>query len=158
MSNQPNDNDQPGTSEASSSTVDKPNLKRKKPQRDQDPDSDPDSDDDDTDGPVCCSTKNCLSKISKERRARLRSEYREQEEQSSDLGREYLRSRMRHSRVKNPQPTRRSATYQYLIPDSDDGSTGEMVVCQQAFCKVFGISERTVRNARDESCKYTIHV
>ena len=155
MSNQPNNDPQPGTSEASSSTVDKPNLKRKRSQKDQDPDSD----DDDTDGPVCCSMKNCLSKISKERSARLRREYREQEEQSSVLGRAYLRSRIRHSRVKNPQPTRRSATYQYLIPDSGDGSAGEpmVVVCQQAFCKVFGISERTVRNARDEHCKYCMN-
>ena len=151
MSNQPNNDPQPGTSEASSSTVGKSNLKRKRPQKDQDPDSA----DDDTDGTdtVCCTMRNCLSKISKETSARLRNEYREQEEQSSDLGRAYLRSRIRYSRVKNPQPTRRSATYQYLIPD--DGSAGKpMVVCQQAFCMVFRISERSLRNARDESCKY----
>ena len=191
MSNQPNSDSQSGTSEAFSSIVGKPNLMWKSPQKYKDPDPDGYN----TDDTVCCS-KDCLSKISKKRRDRIKSEYLEEQGSS----RAHLRSRYRPTRTgtyqysvpysdddclnkisekKRPRllseyhqeqkkrssdrgyrPTR-TGTYQYSIPDSDDDSSGSgkhtlVPVCQEAYRKVFGISERKFHDfRRDESCKYS---
>ena len=97
--------------------------------------------------PPCCTRQKCgLKLISLQTRKNLKQEY--SEHSNTGQGFSYLRRYISPETVMNTHGKRRT-TYRYYIPNGED----QIEVCQAAFRTVFGITEGTLRNARDERGK-----
>ena len=101
----------------------------------------------DKDEQNCCTKQRCgFKSVSLETRENLKREYSEQ--RNTGQGFSYLRRYISPERVTNSHGNRRT-TYRYYIPNGEK----EIEVCQMAFRMVYGITDRMLRDARDEKGK-----
>ena len=100
----------------------------------------------------CCKERGCLraclDRVNNNSRQILQNKLREERKKGNDNGHLFLRQFMIGRQVVNDHSVRRLA-WRYLVPA--DGCNGDKVeVCQKAFRQIFGVSERFVRDAREE--------
>ena len=100
----------------------------------------------------CCTKQRCgFTMVSLETRENLKREYSEQN--STGHGFSYLRRYIVPEKITNPRGKRR-ITYRYYIPNGEE----QIEICQMAFRLVYGITDRVLRDARDEKGKCTINL
>ena len=104
-----------------------------------------------------CCRKKCLHLVNSQVQEKLKQEYKEQLNRSTEFGRSYLRKYIYPSKKeKNSNGTTRPVTYHYRIPGEFpfQEDEGKKEICQKAFLKVFEVNEWALRCARDEFRKW----
>ena len=105
----------------------------------------------------CCCLRGCLDRVSNACPI-LQNRLCEEKKKGKDSGHSFLLQFMIGREVDhvNDHSVRR-LTWRYFVPS--DGCNGEKVeVCQKAFRRIFGVSERFVREARENQRQQGEHV
>ena len=99
---------------------------------------------------ACCTKQRCgLKLVSLQTREHLKQEYSQQS--NTGHGFSYLRRYVVPETITNPRGKRR-ITYRYYIQNGEE----RIEICQMAFRMVYGITYRTLRDARDKKGKCTV--